>query len=82
MFTYELVLKRMRTNIRFCKDSRGNRFRGLNETAGSDMKSYAAPAVNNRKLKIFVISFRSIIETAGLVSAVSLKPRDSIPRSH
>jgi hypothetical protein len=28
-------------------------------------------------MKIFVIGFRGPIETAGLVSAVSLKPRDS-----
>jgi hypothetical protein len=48
---------------------RGNRFRGLIETAESDMKSYAAPAVNNRK-------YVNKIETVGSVSAVSLRPRD------
>jgi hypothetical protein len=40
----------MRTNIRFCKDPVvSQNFRGLIETEGSDMNSYAAPAVNNQK---------------------------------
>jgi hypothetical protein len=47
------------------------------------MKSYAAPAVNNRKyVNIIENGFRGLIETAGLVSAVSLRPRDWFPRSH
>jgi hypothetical protein len=60
--------------------------RGLIETAGSDMKSYAAPAVNNRKYVNKIENFchisRSLNETAGSVSAVSLRPQDWFPRSH
>jgi hypothetical protein len=55
------------------------------------MKSYAAPAVNNRKYVNKIenschrflrshwdrgIGFRGLIETAGFDSAVSLRPRD------
>jgi hypothetical protein len=88
----------MRTNIRFCKDSCGViKFSGLIENAGSDMKSYAAPAMNNRKyvnkIENFChrypqshwdrgIGFCGLIETAGFESAVSLRPRDSNSRSH
>jgi hypothetical protein len=58
----------------------------LNETAGSDMKSIAAPAVNNRKYVNKIENFchisRGLNETAGSVSAVSLRPQDWFPRSH
>jgi hypothetical protein len=85
-------LKGMWTNIPFCKDSRGViKFLRSLETAGSYMKSYAAPAGNDRKyvnkIENFChrfpwsqwdrgIGFCGVIETAGFDSAVSLRPRD------
>jgi hypothetical protein len=74
---------------------RGNRFCSLIENAGSDMKSYAAPAVHNWKYvnKIGIcfpyipqsqwdrgIGFRGLIETMGFDSAVSLTPRESLQK--
>jgi hypothetical protein len=51
--------------------------RGLNEIVESDRKSYAAPAVNNRKNVNKIENF-----CLSSVSAVSLRPRDWFPWSH
>jgi hypothetical protein len=84
-----VVSLRLREPIPRCHWDRG--IYDKNETAGSDMKSYAAPEVNNQKYVNWkFLSYTGIpdlnetagsvsaglIETAGFDSTVSLRPRN------